>query len=507
MIIIFNFYESSVILDNIIKQGADKQLTDKQFIIKEINHFKMSPKRKEMIIGCKYYKGEQDILKNNRTMIGKDGKPEEVTNLPNEHIVDNQYRKMVKQKTNYLFGKPFSLHSDNAQYVKLLQNNYFKKSFNQLLLRLATDFLNCGLAWVYVFYDEQGNLSFKRIKPYEIIPGWKDSDHTELEYAIHIYSMIEYVGNDEEKVVDFVEVFDDTGITYFQYTDSGDLTPREPYHSNYFSVQTDNDAVNYNWSKIPLICFKYNDEEIPLIKSVKSLQDGINIIESNFLNCMEEDVRNTILVIVNYDGTDLAEFRRNLATYGAVKVRTTDGAGGDVKTLSVEVNAENYKAILDIFKKAIIENAMGYDAKDDRLSGNPNEMNIQSMYSDIDLDANGIETLTQSAFEELLWFINSDIYNKGLGDYENEIVDFIFDRDMLINESTVIDNCTKSVGILSDETIVANHPWIDNPQLELERIKKQKEDNIEQYQNAFVQSDNKNDDVNGDNQNDTGDDE
>lgn len=158
---------------------------------------------------------------------------------------------------------------------------------------------------------------------------------------------------------------------------------------------------------------------------------------------------------------------------------------------------------LEIFKKAIIENAMGYDAKDDRLSGNPNEMNIQSMYSDIDLDANGIETLTQSAFEELLWFINSDIYNKGLGDYENEIVDVIFDRDMLINESTVIDNCTKSVGILSDETIVANHPWIDNPQLELERIKKQKEANIEQYQNAFIQGDNKD----GDNQNDTGDDE
>ena len=35
---------------------------------------------------------------------------------------------------------------------------------------------------------------------------------------------------------------------------------------------------------------------------------------------------------------------------------------------------------------------MGYDAKDDRLSGNPNQMNIQSMYSDIDLDANDMET-------------------------------------------------------------------------------------------------------------------
>ena len=52
---------------------------------------------------------------------------------------------------------------------------------------------------------------------------------------------------------------------------------------------------------------------------------------------------------------------------------------------------------------------MGYDAKDDRLSGNPNQMNIQSMYSDIDLDANDMETELQAAFEEILWFVNATL--------------------------------------------------------------------------------------------------
>ena len=97
--------------------------------------------------------------------------------------------------------------------------------------------------------------------------------------------------------------------------------------------------------------------------------------------------RNTILVLKNYEGTNLGEFRRNLATYGAVKVRYDGETKGGVETLEVAVNAENYKSILELFKEALIENAMGYDAKDDRLSGNPNQMNIQSMYSDIDLDA------------------------------------------------------------------------------------------------------------------------
>lgn len=131
---------------------------------------------------------------------------------------------------------------------------------------------------------------------------------------------------------------------------------------------------------------------------------------------------------------------------------------------------------------------MGYDAKDDRLAGNPNQMNIQSMYSDIDLDANGMETEYQAAFEELLQFINCHFANTGLGDFEDEEVDIIFNRDILISESDVIKNCQLSAGILSDETIVSQHPWVDDPQLELERIKKQKQENEEQYGAAFADS-------------------
>ena len=124
---------------------------------------------------------------------------------------------------------------------------------------------------------------------------------------------------------------------------------------------------------------------------------------------------------------------------------------------------------------------MGYDAKDDRLAGNPNQMNIQSMYSDIDLDANNMETEYQASFEDLLWFVDNHLANTGQGDYEDTDVDVIFNRDMLLNESEVITNCSNSVGILSDETIIANHPWVDDPQAELERVQKEKEENMEQF--------------------------
>jgi SPP1 family phage portal protein len=472
-------------LANAITLGKDR-ITDEQYIINEINHFKVSKRRKDMLDGEKYYTGIHDILARKRTVIGEKGELEEVENLPNNRIVDNQYKKMVDQKNNYLLGQPISVQCENEQYAKLLKQ-VFNKRFQRLMKAVGEDSLNCGIGWLFIYYNEHGEITFKKLKPFEIIPGWKDAEHTVLDYAIRLYEVIVYEGK-QEKVVQKVEVYDDKGIHYFELSDGGSLKPDEPYFQNYFTI-TDESGVEtgYNWTKIPLIPFKYNNKEIPLIKMVKTLQDGLNTIESNFQNAMEEDVRNTILVLVNYDGEKLGEFRKNLATYGAVKVRTVDGAAGDLKTLQIEVNSENYKAILEIFKKAIIENAMGYDAKDDRLAGNPNQMNIQSMYSDIDLDANNMETEYQAAFEELLWFINCHFSNMGMGDFEGEEVNVIFNRDILISEGEVIDNCQKSVGLLSDETIVANHPWVDDPQAELERLKKQKEEAMEQYSDdAFI---------------------
>ncbi len=481
----FKFFLSEAAkLANAVVLGKDR-LTDEQYILKEINRFKISQRRNVMFIGEKYYIGQHDILTRVRTVIGEGGELQEVKNLPNNRIVDNQYKKMVDQKNNYLLGQPFSIQCENELYTKAL-NDVFNKRFHRLLKAVGEDSLNCGLGWLYVYYDERGELSFKRFKPYEIIPLWKDSEHMILDGAIRLYEVV-VVEKRKEKVVERVEVYDERGISYFEINGSGLLKPVEPFFSNYFTT-TDSEGkeTGYNWTKIPLVPFKYNSKEIPLIKMVKTLQDGLNTIISNFQNNMEEDTRNTILVLVNYDGQNLGEFRRNLAQYGAVKVKTVDGAGGDLKTLQVEVNSENYKAILEIFKKAIVSNAMGFDFTDERLSsGNMNQMNIQSMYSDIELDANGTETEYQSAFEELLWFINCHFANTGVGDFEGECVDIIFNRDMLISESDVIDNINKSVGILSNETLVAQHPWVGNPQEEIARIEREKEKAEAEYSNAF----------------------
>jgi SPP1 family phage portal protein len=310
---------------------------------------------------------------------------------------------------------------------------------------------------------------------HEICPIWKDKAHTELGGALRYYKEEVFDKKGGTKLVEHVDLFSVNGITHYEKK-GGSL-----HQSGFTSYLTLGDE-NLTWERLPLIPFKYNDTETPLIRNVKCLQDSLNQVLSDFQNNMEEDPRSTILVLKNYDGTNIPEFRQNLATYGVIKVTTVDGVQGGVETLNVEVNAQNYQAILMQLKRAIVENGRGFDAKEERMDGDPNQMNIESMYTDIDLDVNAMETEFQAGFEELKWFVDQYLIHTGKPDYTEDEVEFVFDRDIFINEDAKIENCVKSVGILSNKTIVSRHPWVTNLKHELQQIEEDKKADLEEME-------------------------
>lgn len=153
-----------------------------------------------MIIGEKYYLGQHDILSRKRQVIGENGELQEIDNLPNNKIVDNQYQKMVDQKNNYLLGQPFSIQTDNDSYARELEK-IFNKDFRRVLKNVGEDSLNEGIAWMFVYYNDKGELDFKRLPAYEVIPIWKDTEHTKLDYAIRIYTTIQVDKNDKRTFI------------------------------------------------------------------------------------------------------------------------------------------------------------------------------------------------------------------------------------------------------------------------------------------------------------------
>lgn len=478
----FGNMETKRICD-LVQMGAASRMTDLQFLTKEVNKWLTSKERREQIAGDLYYEYEQDVLKKQRLVIGEDGKLVPDPMLPNNKIIDNQYAKAVDQKVNYMLSKPITFKTDNKAYTEAL-NGIFNKRFQRLIKNIGKDCYNGAIGYLYPYYDEKGQFKFRRFHPWEIKVYWKDDDKTEIDCFVRYYEMSGYEGS-LEKTYKFVEVYDTNGIHKFSYENGGLVPDYSTYH---FETDEDGQTVEYNWDRVPLIPFKSNSACVPLLKKCKCLQDAINKILSEFNDGMEENANgNSIIIIKNYDGENLGTFRKNLSEYKAVKVRTVDGADGGVEKLEINVNCENYKTILTELRKSLIQNCKCYDVEQLKSSGSPNEMSIKSIFSDIDLDANELETEFQASFEDLLWFVNQHLINSGVGDFTNEKVDVIFNRDMMVNDSQIIQDLNNSASILSMKTLISLHPWIDDVDAELEQKKKEQAEALEQYGNMMVQ--------------------
>ena len=449
-------------------------MTEVEFLEKEIKAFLTSDKRRQMIEGEAYYQGVHDVAEKVRTAIGENGQPEAIHNLPNNRVTYNTYANLVDQKANYLLANPIEPQTEEAEFKEKVAA-ILDTAFDKRIRAIGVDALNCGIGYLLV-YVADGELKYKRLKPYEVLPFWKDEEHEALDAFIRIYGVEEYKGR-EKKTVQHVEYYTLDGVKYFIYTDAGKLEPdisRED--ETYLTYKSAEGVKGFNWARLPLIAFKYNANEQPLLARVKSLQDALNDMMSGVLDCIQEDSRNTILVVKNYEGTKADEFRHNLSQYGVVFVRTEDGAEGGVDTLQIEVNPGNYEIVIKLLKKAIIECGRGYDAKDDRLGGNANQLNIKSMYSDIDLDAGGMQLEFSVALDRLLYFVG--LVADGFRVIKHKPVLWKFNRDIIINEADTIANARDSVGILSMRTIVANHPWTADANDELRQIEKERSETI-----------------------------
>lgn len=456
-------------------------MSDLEIYQNEINSFLNSKTRRDIKKAYEYYGGIQDIRNKKKEAIGEDSQMVEITNVPNNKTVNNQFARLVDQKNNYLLGKPFTLQCDceNCDYETALKG-IFNKKFQRMFHKLGKDALISGTAFLYQ-YISHGKLVFKVFDPRNLIPIWKDEDKLQLDSLIRIYTVKEYEGK-QQKDVTMAEIYKLSGVEYYKLKGQA---LEYIGKSNYIKMSNQ----EYNWSTLPVIAFKANEIGQSLLNKVKCLQDSLNTMYSLFLDNMEEDPRNTVLVVQNYDGEDLGAFRKNLALWGVIPVNSSDNLKGGVEKLTIEVNSENYKTIIEALKKTIIENGRGFDVKDERMTGSPNQMNIESMYSEIELDANEQELQFQAALEDVIETVNTYLALSGKGDYTQEDIeiDFIFNRDMMMNETDIINNIKSSVGILSKETLIAQHPWVDDVQSELERIAKE-EKTLSDAENTYPEN-------------------
>lgn len=464
------------------------------FLYSNIKEFIDSPKRKLMMSGQDYFVNDNDIKDKKRWYIDRKGVKVETTLLSNTKDAHPFFKILVNQKVNYLLAKEFSVTSEDTAFVDALSKR-LTPAFYSMIKAVGKDAVINSIGWIQPYYNEKGVLSFKRIPPEEIKAFWADSEHTILDGAIRFYTIKEYELSGNVKDVTKVEYYTADGVWYYimgakgleEDPDKGlgaqahFMVANETINDKGETISSEIPAV---WEKIPLIAFKYNAEEVSLLKWVKPLIDDYDSTTSSVSDEIK-DIPNSIKVVKNYDGTDKEEFTHNIATY-----RTAFVAGdGDVTTLQTPFNTEATEAHLNRLRKDIYSAGSAVDTQNSEL-GTASGVAIEFRYSDLESDVNDMAMELQKSLNELFWFIKVDMLNNGEGDFMDVDYEIIFNTSMITNNMEQIQQAKDSMGLISDETILANHPWITDVAKEMDKIEKQRKESLKQMQETMEVSSN-----------------
>lgn len=428
----------------------------------------------------RYYRNETDILrepkrarhetvKNARGELETRDVATPMRNADNR-IPFNFHGLLVNQKASYMFTAPpvFDLGAEaaNKTLAAFLGDKYPK-----VCKDLCVEASNKKTGWIHVWYSrEDGCHKYAVVPSEQIFPVWTKALDRRLMGVLRAYRDTD----DDGRELFVYELWNDRECeAYMRPAGDSIDTGLAPYNCfSFVDMYGQTSTVNrfaHDIGETPFFAFDNNNIHTDDLKNIKPLIDVYAKVFSGFVNDLE-DIQEVIFVLTNYGGADLNEFLNDLKFYKTIKVEN-DGAGDSsgVSTLTIDLPVEAREKLLAITRKCIFEQGMGIDP-DPQNFGNSSGVALKFLYSLLELKSGLMETEFRPSFGRLIRCICRVC---GLSIKDDTIIQ-TWTRTMVQNDAELAQIAQTSTGIISEETIVRNHPWVDNPQDEMDRIEEEK---------------------------------
>lgn len=429
---------------------------------------------KKAEVAERYYRKQNDVLKGFKKY-DENGNP--LRNADNR-IASNFHNILVNQKASYLFTAApiFDVGNEKANTnVAEVLGDSFAKTCKDLCVRAA----NASIGWLHYWVDDDNNFRFGVIKnSAQITPIWSDDFEQSLIALLRSYQNID---PESGKVYDIYEYWDENTCYAFRKENKASIASGlEPYQRFHFEMEAgdmDTNVITHDFAQVPFIPFRNNDIETTDLETIKELIDCYDKVYSGFINDLD-DIQELIFILAGYEDEPLDTFLKKLKKYKTFKADITDDGKAGLSTLAIDIPVEARDKALELTRKAIFEQGQGIDPDPQHFGSSSGEA-LKHLYDLLELKAGLVETEFRSSFGQLIRAIC-----RNLGFVPGTIIQTWY-RTKISNDNEMAEIANKSKGIISDRTIIQNHPWVDDVENELKQIDKEKQDEIDNYSGAF----------------------
>lgn len=379
---------------------------------------------------------------------------------PNNKIANAYASYITDTLIGYFLGEPITYTANDNT---ILQDLTMILEYNDEAdenVELAKNASIYGVAYERLYFSEEDKMiRFKSLDPKEVIPIFDKTVEQHLLAVLRYYDDYDYMN---DKTYTIIEVIDNAYVRRYKLEQYLSLLEEYPH---YFSM-------------VPIAIFKNNEEETGDFERVISLIDAYDKMESDTLNDFEYFV-DAYLALYGYtaDTEDVAQMKENRillmdeGTSAEWLIKQTSDTYVENMKNRLDADIHKFAKCPNMADKEFASNASGVAIKF-KLLGTENLVSIK-------------ERKFKRGLQQRLELMS--MINNVLGEgFDWRAITINFTRNIPSNNNDIANMVNTLKDIVSDETLLAQIPFVEDVQEELERVKQEREENKEL--NPFFQT-------------------
>lgn len=392
-----------------------------------------------------YYQGQHKIL--NRAF-SDDGKP-------NNKIVVNYPKYICQVRNGYFSSSPLSIDSENKEFLEMVTDILDKNDFKKVFAELDGYSSIFGHSFLVLYLDEEGEIRMVPQPPQDWIFVRSNDLLQTPKFAIRYYAWWDDVENEQQYDIEL-------------YTKSEIIS----YEGGPTNLKEVGRRPHY-FGGLPVLEFSENnsrkgafEDAIPLLDAYENiLSDTVNTI-NYFSDCY------LVLTGCEADDKDIAEMKRNRV----IVLPENSNASFLMKNINETYNKNALKSLQeDIFVISCTPLL-----SDSSFSSNSSGVAVSYKLFSMEKSTQNKENDFRKGFNEMFIMIKNIMALKGFKYDDDAKIMMTFTRSNPVNSLTEIsDSISKLRGTVSNATLLSQLDFVTNVELEKERLRSEKEEDME----------------------------